>query len=63
MMAQRRTFQKVVVSALTACAIASLSSLSSVSAADKDIYLTQDGDSIAAKTQFDFKPVSLFTVY
>lgn len=63
MMAQRRTFQKVVVSALTACAIASLSSISSVSAADKDIYLTQDGDSIAAKTQYDFKPDSLFTVY
>lgn len=63
MMAHQQILKKAAACAFTVCAIASISFSSPVSAYEKDIYLTGDGDSIAAMTQYDYKPHSLFTVY
>lgn len=63
MMAHQQILKKAAACAFTVCAIASISFASPVSAYEKDIYLTGDGDSIAAMTQYDYKPHSLFTVY
>ena len=56
--------KKAVATALAFGAIASLPVVShAYSPFDKDIYVTCDGQNIAAKTQYEFKPDSMFTVY
>ena len=56
------SLRKAVATALGACAILTFANMSSY-AADKDIYSTWDGDNVAAKVQYEYKPDSMFTVY
>lgn len=56
------SLRKAVATALGACAIMSFASMPSY-AVDKDIYATGDGQNLAAKVQYEYKPDSMFTVY
>lgn len=51
--------KKAALCAVVLCAV----STSSVFASDKDVYQTYDGDNIAAKVLYEYKPDSLFTFH